>query len=65
MPQIKTSTHSAKVTVPISGNPAERVVIDANGRAIGFEAIDSGSPEAALAKIVAFLEAALAEARRP
>lgn len=66
MAQTKTSHHSASVTVPISGNPAERVniVLDSNGRAVGFSASDSESSDAALAKIVHFLEIALAEAKR-
>ena len=67
MAKSTTSTHRAQVTIPVSGNPAERVdvVVDVNGRVVGFSATSTASPEEALSRIVKFLEDALAEARKP
>jgi hypothetical protein len=55
------TTHLATLTVPVSGNPAQKVEVSAasDGRSVTFQATGA-SPEEAQAKIRGFLQAALA-----
>lgn len=58
------TTHTAILTVPISGNPAQKVEVAAasDGRSVTFSA-GGPTPEAAQAKIKQFLQDALAAAQ--
>lgn len=60
MPIRSTSVHTASLTVPVSGDPADRVVVieEPDGRSITFQTTSTSSDADAKHKIRDFLQAA-------
>lgn len=58
MPIDTTSTHKASLTVPVSGNPGDRIVVREGLRSVTFEATSTVSADEARRKLRDFFQAA-------
>lgn len=59
MPIDTTSTHKASLTVPVSGNPGDRIVVREGLRSVTFEATSTVSADEARRKLRDFFQAAI------